>query len=650
VVENVAVPRQPAPHLSGIYFISPTDDSVRALLADFSRARGPPQYKAVHVYFSSAADPRHVAAIRDCPRLLSRLGTLKEVNLEYLLYPDNRSFTTAQDGALGAFFGAGVDSSERYRADVEATATRLATVFTTMKEFPSIRYRAALPPGEEYPPGLESRLLVAQRLAVELHERLGEAQRAGQVPERETCELVITDRGFDPVAPVIHEWTYQAMVHDLLEGSPALKGKVFSFESHTQGGRAERRDAVLDERDALFGELRHRHFADASLRISARMDELARRSRAAPHAAAGVRDLDLRAMAKLVQALPQYRDQLAALGVHVELASVLNRLIEQHRLADVGKVEQDLVYGDATSKEVIALLSANQMLPAADKLRLLMCYSATHQEKLDATRAAQWQKVARLSAADMATLTNLELLGVPVVKRRGAGGLGAITFGRMKRRRALRKDREPDEDDQRFALTRFVPLLAEVVEDAASGRLSQDEYPYVRPPSSPSAAGGGLGAGVGPLGAAAAAEPGFGDAAPNAAVASFRTVRSATGQWARKAGLSGGAGGGAGASGSGGGRGGEFGSYGGRGGSRIFAFIIGGFTMSELRVAHRLSAKLGRDVVLGGTSVETPAKFMAQLLALEPAAEVGSLEIESLSVSGGTPRHASASSTPRKRW
>ena len=72
--------------------------------------------------------------------------------------------------------------------------------------------------------------------------------------------------------------------------------------------------------------------------------------------------------------------------------------------------------------------------------------------------------------------------------------------------------------------------------------------------------------------------------------------------------------------------------------------------MSELRVAHRLSAKLGRDVVLGGTSVETPAKFMAQLLALEPAAEVGSLEIESLSVSGGTPRHASASSTPRKRW
>lgn len=36
----------------------------------------------------------------------------------------------------------------------------------------------------------------------------------------------------------------------------------------------------------------------------------------------------------------------------------------------------------------------------------------------------------------------------------------------------VRKDREPDEDDSAFALTRFVPMLQEVVEDAGecSGR------------------------------------------------------------------------------------------------------------------------------------------------------------------------------------
>jgi syntaxin-binding protein 1 len=320
---------------------------------------------------------------------------------------------------------------------------------------------------------------------------------------------------------------------------------------------------------------------------------------------------------------------------------VLNRLIETHRLTEVGKLEQDLVYGDATSKEVIALLSANQMLPSADKLRVLMCYSATHQEKLDESRAAQWQKVARLAPKDMATLANLEFLGVPVMKRRGAGGLGAITFGRIKRRRTLRKDREPNEDDQQYSLTRFVPLLAEVVEDAATGRLSQDEYPYVRPPNSPTTSSSGSAMNFAPLSAGmGAADPS--DTSPMAGATSFRTVRSAAGQWAKKAaGVVGGGGGGN--------SGRERYELGGPRGSRLFAFIIGGFTYSELRTAHRLTAKLGRDVVLGGTSVETPAKFMAQVLDLAPAPEVGALEIESLSISGTSGRQSNSVGTPKRR-
>lgn len=39
-----------------------------------------------------------------------------------------------------------------------------------------------------------------------------------------------------------------------------------------------------------------------------------------------------------------------------------------------------------------------------------------------------------------------------------------------------------------------------------------------------------------------------------------------------------------------------------RQGRRLFVFIVGGVTLSEMRCAHRLSAKLGRDVFLGGTS------------------------------------------------
>ena len=58
----------------------------------------------------------------------------------------------------------------------------------------------------------------------------------GALPDYETCELIITDRGFDPVAPVIHEWTYEAMIHDLFAGTDSLHDNVFSYEAQTQGG------------------------------------------------------------------------------------------------------------------------------------------------------------------------------------------------------------------------------------------------------------------------------------------------------------------------------------------------------------------------------------------------------------------------------
>ena len=41
----------------------------------------------------------------------------------------------------------------------------------------------------------------------------------------------------------------------------------------------------------------------------------------------------------------------------MELASRINRAIDERALEELGTLEQDLVYGDATSKEVITFLS-----------------------------------------------------------------------------------------------------------------------------------------------------------------------------------------------------------------------------------------------------------------------------------------------------
>jgi hypothetical protein len=75
-VDNVAKRREPLPSLSGVYFITPSNESVRQVIEDFKEK---PLYKTAHIFFSSAADPRQLNAIKNSPNLMAHLKTLKEV-------------------------------------------------------------------------------------------------------------------------------------------------------------------------------------------------------------------------------------------------------------------------------------------------------------------------------------------------------------------------------------------------------------------------------------------------------------------------------------------------------------------------------------------------------------------------------------------
>ncbi|MEW5299818.1 MAG: hypothetical protein WDW36_002793 [Sanguina aurantia] len=53
---------------------------------------------------------------------------------------------------------------------------------------------------------------------------------------------------------------------------------------------------------------------------------------------------------------------------------------------------------------------------------------------------------------------------------------------------------------------------------------------------------------------------------------------------------------------------------------RLVVFVIGGASRSEMRVVHALSRSLGRDIILGSTSIETPTSFTDMLY------KIGSLD------------------------
>ena len=115
-----------------------------------------------------------------------------------------------------------------------------------------------------------------------------------------------------------------------------------------------------------------------------------------------------------------------------------------------------------------------------------MCYLATHPEKLDSDRRIQWQNAAKLQAEEMATILNLEYLGV-VVSKKDRGSSRVLRFGR-KKRKGTRKERE--NENQEYALARFQPLLADILEDLVAGNLTTEQFPYVNPQEGGDAAAG----------------------------------------------------------------------------------------------------------------------------------------------------------------
>ena len=104
------------------------------------------------------------------------------------------------------------------------------------------------------------------------------------------------------------------------------------------------------------------HFAEASLALEAKMKKFSesKGAKLASKDKRGNNAPSTRALKNLVQALPQFREELSKLALHVEIASSLNGRLITDKLKELGELEQKLVFGEATSKEIITLMNSSQ--------------------------------------------------------------------------------------------------------------------------------------------------------------------------------------------------------------------------------------------------------------------------------------------------
>ncbi|KAI1503853.1 Sec1 family protein [Biscogniauxia marginata] len=544
-IERIEERREPNPTMDAIYILSPMPHIVDCLMADIERRR----YKKCFLVWTTVLDPQLRRRIDGSALAKQQIAGFETLSVDY--FPRESHLVTFRDPwSFPILYHPACNGL--VRKHMQDLAQKVTGLCVSLGEYPKVRYYRSKHPTHEAS-------VLAGHLARFISEELDEyAQWNPNFPpptSRPQGVLIVTDRSMDLMAPLLHEFTYQAMAHDLL---PIKDGDKTTFHMTVNEGSpdAEEKDMELTDKDKVWVENRHRHMKDT---IDKLMSDFQKFLDQNPHFTNASNDTtSINAIKDMMAGLPQFQEMKETYSLHLTMAQECMNIFQHHKLAEMSPIEQNMATGlDEDNRkpknvlESVVRLLDDDAVPQSDRLRLIIMF-ILYRDGVIMEDVKRLLAHASLPPQNGEIISNMELLG------------GRTVHGLKDARRdhppLFPIDTKAPVEEDNF-MSRFNPAVKSMLENLCRGTLDQTAFPYVKPPLDPNED-----ALIG-QGSLRAAKPSWAGAGRR--VAENR--------------------------------------------QRIIVFMAGGATYSESRSCYEVGAAMNRDIFLATSHMLTPQLFVRQV-------------------------------------
>ncbi|XP_051779610.1 vacuolar protein sorting-associated protein 45 [Erpetoichthys calabaricus] len=435
--------RENMKHLKAICFLRPTKENVGHLVQELRR----PKYSVYFIFFSNVISKSDVKSLAEADEQ-EVVAEVQEFYGDFI----------AVNPHLFSLNLVGCARSRSWDQDYLSRTTQgLTSVLLALKKCPMIRYQLSSD--------------MAKRLAESVKQIITKEYELFDFRKTEVPPLLlILDRSDDAITPLLNQWTYQAMVHELL----GLNNNRIDL-SRVPGVNKDLREVVLSaESDEFYANNLYLNFGEIGTNIKNLMEDFQKKKPKGQQKLESIAD-----MKAFVDNYPQFKKMSGTVSKHVTVVGELSRLVSERNLMEVSEVEQELACQNdhSSAHQNVRRLLQHPKVTKLDSARLVMLYALRYEKHSSNNLPGLMEDLNRKGVSE-----EYRKMVQAVVEYGGKRVRGSDLFT-PKDAVTITKQFFKGLKGVENVYTQHQPLLQETLDQLIKGKLKDSQYPYLGPNS-----------------------------------------------------------------------------------------------------------------------------------------------------------------------